>query len=369
VRTFDELARIRPIVLRLLHVWLEGPQRYEEGWSDEHLAAVLGADAGEVSFIRRAAFGPESEAGELWRIRQAVELLEEHFDDVARQGHRDALVAAEGLPALQAALRGGVAPAGGRYEGGWNDDRIAELTGLQPGLVTCLRATIPWVEPSARGERQRQRRAARLLRPTRAGRVLRLAEELNPATGKPYTPAEIADALVAAGEKLRTPAARAALEAWIESTVRVGQLRLAVNPRTGQPYTIEEIADRVGASKQAVSKILKRFDDEDAGPRSNGRPSQLGAVLERIAAADPRQVERRRFAAWLAEWLWPRARKSERASQARKIRAWRQAGVAAIEAGDVETLPAKFEAAVADLYQRAPAELAQDQKQTKRRKG
>ena len=354
MRTFDELARIRPIVLRLLHVWLEGQQRYEEGWSDEHLAAVLGADAGEVSFIRRAAFGPEAEAGELWRIRQAVELLEEHFDDTARQGHRDALVAAEGLPALQAALRAGTAPAGGRYDGGWSDDRIAELTGLQPGLVTCLRATIPWVEPGARAERQRQRRAARLLRPTRAGRALRLAQELNPRTGEPYTSAEIVDALVAAGERQRTPAAREALEAWVESTVRVGQLRLALNPQTSRPYTIEEIAARVGASKQAVSKVLKRFDDEDAGPRANGRPSQLGDAVKRVVAADPAKVEIWRFVVWLAGWLWPRSRKAERASQARKIRAWRQAGAAALEAGDDESPAAKFEAAVRRLYENAP---------------
>lgn len=351
MRTFDELARIRPIVLRLLHVWLEGQQRYEYGWSDERLAAALGADAAEVACIRRAAFGPDPAAGELWRIRQAIELLEEHHDDTARQGHRDALVQAEGLPALRAALRGGTAPAGGRYEGGWSDDRIAELTGLAPGLVTCLRAAIPWVEPDARAERQRQRRAARLFRPTRAGRALRLAEELHPATGKPYTPDQIADALIAAGEPARTPAARAALVAWIESTVRVGQLRMAT-PTKRTPYTLDEIAARVGASKQAISKILKRFDDDDAGPRADGRPSHLtDDVIAKIETAEVADVDRAKIGAWLARRLWPRAPKSERASQARKIRGWRQTGAAALEAGDVDAPAAKFEAAVRRLIQ------------------
>lgn len=369
MRTFDELARIRPIVLRLLHVWLEGPQRYEEGWSDEHLAAVIGADAGEVSFVRRAAFGAEAEAGEMWRIRQAIELLEEHHDDTARQGHRDALVQAEGLPALQAALRAGTAPAAGRYEGGWSDDRIAELTGLAPGLVTRLRATIPWVAPDARAERQRQRRAARLFRPTRAGRALRLAEELHPRTRKPYTPDQIADALLAAGEQARTPAARAALVAWIESTVRVGQLRLATHPTKGTPYTLDEIAARVGASKQAVSKILKRFDDEAAGPRVDGRPSHLtDEVIERVATADAADVDQAKIGTWLVRRLWPRAPKGDRASQARKIRGWRQAGAAALEAGDLEAPAARFEAAVRRLIN-APGPAPKQRPRAARRKG
>lgn len=370
MRSFDELARIRPIVLRLLHVWLEGQQRYEEGWSDEHLAGVLGADPAEVSFVRGAAFGAEAEAGELWRIRQAIELLEEHHDDTARQGHRDAIVQAEGLPALQAALRAGTAPAGGRYEGGWSDDRIADLTGLPPGLVTRLRATIPWVNPAARAERQRQRRAARLFRPTRAGRALRLAEELHPATGKPYTPDQIADALLAAGEQARTPAARAALVAWIESTVRVGQLRMATHPTKGVPYTLDEIAARVGASKQAISKILKRFDDEAAGPRVDGRPSHLtDEVIHKLETADEADVDRDRIGAWIARRLWPRAPKADRASQARKIRGWRQAGAAALEAGDTDAPAAKFEAAVRRLLNAPGLAPEKPRPRAARRKG
>ncbi len=343
-----DLPHHRAVILLLAGVWVEDAQRYLLGWSDARVAEVTGEPEVFVAELRAGAFGAEPEAGVLWRLRQAVVLIAQRFDPTVETELRDGVAERQGRTALEGMVAAGVAPPAGMWDTGWSDDRVAELVGIHAGHVRELRESLPWVPPVARPEARRQRLYARLGTSTPAARVLRLAEELNPTTGRPYTTAGLYKAMQAAGEiDPQTPGAKRRELDRIGSTIAVG--RAIIDLDTGQHRSAEQIAARLGVTHAWVRTVLARFEGRAAA--SEGRPSLLTAeVCARLERADPQRFDRRSIFRWSIGWIWL----TGKAASLRTVKGWRAAGVDDQAAGK-ETLPARFQRALASLIDRAPA--------------
>lgn len=347
--TAPSVQDMRPVVLLLSTVYVEAAARYVGGWSDDEVARRCGVGTEVVRHTREVAFGAGERATAGWRLRQAIELVAQHFDHTRDLEARDRIAAEVGAGAMRLRQLWGEAAAGGRWDEGWGDDRVAELAGVDSGLVHAIRESIPWTPPELRPVERLLRLLARLDPATRAGRVLRLAAELDPRTGELYTAPAIVEALVAAGEPPLSPRAHQRDLDRIETMIRV--MRARVDPTTGEERSLRATAAAVGLSHQGVAKIINQIERGDMTPE--GRPSLLTAeICERVEAALPRRVDHRSIFKWLIGWIWlmggaPPA--------LRTIKGWRAAGAEDIAAGAVDSLPARFELAVRYLLARAPA--------------
>lgn len=348
------VPRFRAVVLLLTAVYVEPTQHYLPGWTDALVAATCGVRDSFAAQVRDEAFGLAATANALWRQRQAVHLLAQHFDHLARMTLIDASAADIGAVRLEQAQLRGVGPAFGRYAPGWTDDKIAEVCGVGSGDVYALRSTIAWSTPETRPRRRRWAWADALPR-TRAGRVMRLDLLARPPAegveGVPhYTAAEIAADLATAGEViLETEASRAAFLAWVEGTLATGRAMLDDD---GMPRSIAALARTLGYSREWTYKLLLRFRPEaDPGTTFQTRPRWLDEkVITRLRAADPRRFDARAGYRWLVDWLWPRDPQPD----VRSLKGWRVQGLADIEAGR-DTLHAAFERGRQYLVGRAPA--------------
>lgn len=338
---------VRLVCLALLGVYVEAEQRYLTGWSDQVLADRLHLPVAVVMDLRAAAFGPGAEATHPWRQRQAALLLERHFDPTERLGARDVVAAKVGEDDLYRLQLAGQAPAGGLYQAGWSDDRISELTGVSPGDVYALRTAIRWLPPDDRPA-ARRRRETNALAPTRAGRVMRLSDEVDPRTGERYTLEGLADALVDAGEVDTVVAGRREeLLQWVETTLAAGRARLDSD---GRRRTVVTTARALGFTRQWTCTLLARFEaDPEVGKR--GKPSLLTPeVIARLRALDARRFDRASWYGWLAGVLWPTKRPTTRT-----LKGWRERGLVDANEGR-KTIYSEFDAAFSDLVARAPAD-------------
>lgn len=342
----EALQAYRVVVLTLAAVWVEETQRYLLGWSDERVAVVTGQPRDMVAVAREGGFGPNPEAGVLWRIRQAILLIAQHFDHLIETGARDKLAREVGEAELDRRIRTGSAPTSGMWEADWSDDRVAEIVGLEAGQVRELREALPWVPPENRPEARRQRLAASIGTGTRAGRVLRLSEEVDPSTGKPYDADALLRLLIDAGEvDPRTESARRRELDWIDSTIAVGRARIDSEGRERSPV---QIAAMIGIKHpEKVRKILERF--LGTVNASEGRPTRLtAAVCQRLELADPLGIDpKRSILSWAVESVWTTGDRPNW----RTLKGWRARGVADIAAGR-ETLPARFERAIVSIIAR-----------------
>lgn len=312
----------RTAMLVLRGCFVERSQTYLPGWSDSIVTAYVPDRAGpmsaaEVEHIRRGAFGGQAQATALWRLRMAVELVERRFDYTEQLGARDLVAERVGEDELYRQQLAGLAPAGGAYERGWNDDKIAELTGVAPGDVYAIRRSIPWIRPDDRPLARRWR-GVNGLPATRAARVMWLDLVGNPCTGKPHTVEEIAEILAGIDG--------GASWSWggvdgVETTLRVGRVR--IDTHSGRARTVTAIAAALGYSREWTYRLLRRFEaDELAGER--GKPSLLTPeILDRLRHADPRRFDRGSWYAWIAAWCWPSA--TGRPST-RTLKGWRDRG-------------------------------------------
>ena len=313
-----KIADLRPIVLCMCTVWVEETQRYLTGWSDQRVAEVVGVHALAVGRVRLEAFGSGDAATELWRLRWAIMLTAQHFDHTT---------------------------AGGRWDRGWDDDRVAELAGVEPGLIRKIREATPIPAADELAEARRQRYLIRNGTATRAARVLRLADEVDPLTRRPYTARGILQTLIEVGEMdPASPAAEAAAVDWIADTITVGRARL--DPATGLERPAGAIARATGIKTTTVRRILARYSGERAA--DEGRPSKLSAVVCRRveqAARSPHRFDRRTSTKWLTEWIWltDKGRPSKRT-----LLGWRRVGAVDLAAGR-DTLPARLERAIVAL--------------------
>lgn len=346
------VPRFRAVVLLLTAVYVEATQRYLHGWTDQAVAATCGVRDSFAAQVRAEAFGLAATANALWRQRQAVHLIAQHFDHLAAMSTIDAVAADLGEVRLEQAQLRGVGPAFGTYAAGWTDDKIAEVCGVGSGDVYALRSTIAW---SAAEDRPRRRRWAwaDALPQTRAGRVMRLDQIARPALGatvQPYDAAAIAADLAGAGEViLETEAAREAFLAWVEGTLTTGRAMLDDD---GKPRSIAALARALGYSREWTYKLLLRFRPEaDPGTTFQTRPRWLDEkVIARLRVADPRRFDARAGYRWLVDWLWPRDPQPD----VRSLKGWRVQGLADIEAGR-DTLHAAFERGRQSLVGRAPS--------------
>lgn len=347
------VPRFRAVVLLLTAVYVEPTQRYLPGWTDVLVAATCGVRDSFAAQVRDEAFGQAATANALWRQRQAVRLLAQHFDHLAMMTAIDASAADIGAVRLEQAQLRGVGPGFGRYAPGWTDDKIAEVCGVESGDVYALRSTIAWSPPEARARRRRWAWADALPR-TRAGRVMRLDQLARPPIdgrgGVSYTAADIAADLAATGEViLETEASREAFTAWVEGTIATGRAMLDDD---GMPRSIAALARTLGYSREWTYKLLLRFRPEaDPGTTFQTRPRWLDEkVIARLRVADPRRFDARAGYRWLVDWLWPRDPQPD----VRSLKGWRVQGLADIEAGR-DTLHAAFELGRQSLVGRAPS--------------
>lgn len=343
------VPRFRAVVLLLTAVYVEPTQRYLPGWTDTVVAAACGVKDAFAAQVRVQAFGTDAAAGELWRQRQAVHLIAQHFDPLADLASIDAIAADIGEVRLEQAQLRGIGPAFGRYAEGWTDDKIAEVCGLGSGDVYALRSTIRWVAPGARAARRRWAWVDALPQ-TRAGRVMRLDLLALPGTTERYSAEAIAAALVEVGAVLlETAAAREAFGAWVASTLQIGR---AIVDDDGKVRSVAGLARALGYSREWVYKLMTRFRPEsDPGTVFLSRPRWLDErVIIRLRAADPRRFDARAGYRWLVDWLWPRDPQPD----VRSLKGWRVQGLADIEAGR-DTLHAAFELGRQSLVGRAPA--------------
>jgi hypothetical protein len=340
--------QIRTSILVLDRLFIERDQRYLSGWCDDNASVVAGAPVRLVETIRKHAFGGQAEAAPIWRLRRAVELLELRFDYTEQLGARDQVVqdaggGEGGEEVLYQMQLAGTAPPGGLYEREWNDDRIADHTGLAPGDVYGIRMAIPWVRPDDR-PRVRRRRDAAAMPPTAAARVLFLDSAGNPNTGLPYT----VDDLVLALEEIEG-GAREDAAAWIETTLQVGAARLDTD---GRPRTVTAIARALGFSREWTYRLLTRFEaDRPAGGR--GQPTKLTPeILALLRGANPRRFDRGSWYAWIAAWCWPEAKGRP---TPRTLKGWRERGLLDLGAGRA-TAFRDFAEAVTALVAAAPGD-------------
>lgn len=343
------ITELRPVVLLLAGVYVEEAQRYLPGWTDAIVAARCKAPPEFVVAVAFAAFGQDVKATEAWRLRQAIVLVARHFDHTVDMQARDEVASAEGEATLAAMQSAGTAPAGGRWDEGWTDDRVAELVGLDPGRIREIRDAIPWVPPHKRAAARWAKFMARYDAATTTGRILRLADEINPATSKPYDVAAIIETLQAAGDMPQHPKApeyRRDFER-LETMIRVTRAR--IDPETGLERSLRATADAVGMSHQAVANVIGRIDADEMP--AEGRPSRLTAeVVARVEAANPQRVDRRSIYRWLIGWVWLRHGEPP---HPRTLKGWRATGQEQQRQG-VDGLPARFEAAVCRLLAEAP---------------
>lgn len=316
------IADLRPIVLCMCTVWVEETQRYLSGWSDQRVAEVVGVHALAVGKVRLEAFGSGAAATDLWRLRLAILLTAQHFDHTTDAG---------------------------RWDRGWDDDRVAELAGVEAGQVRRIRQATPIPAEDEVAEARRQRYLIRNGTATRAARVLRLADEVDPATRKPYTTRAILRTLIEVGEiDPSTKAAETAALDWIADTITVGRARL--DPSTGNERPAAAIARATGIKTTTVRRILARYSGERAA--DDGRPSKLsGLVCTRVelAARNPHRFDRRASTKWLLEWIWLT---DKGRPDRRTLIGWREAGAVALSAGR-DTLPARLERAIVALVDAA----------------
>jgi hypothetical protein len=343
----------RLVILTLAGVWVEATQRYLPGWSDARIAMLTEAERWQVERVRGEAFGATATATDPWRLRQAVMIVARHFDHLAQTALRDAVVEAEGEDRLADLMAQDRAPAAGLWDAGWSDDRVGEIVGCAAGQVRELRECVPWICPAARPEAARQRLTARVGAASRAGRLMRLADELDPATEAPYTSEGLLQAMLAIGDfDVRRPGARRRALDWIDNTLAVGRARIDL--LTGQERPVDKIAEALGWQAATVRTVLSRFSGrEDAaieGARKEGRPGLLSPkICETLEHADAARFNASSLYESIREQLWPLGG----APDIRTIKGWRATGLRDEAAGNT-TLASRFVVALARVRAAAP---------------